>query len=157
MIHSLEEIIQYRKDLGWKLKILRQRVGINGVAVSQPGFGLGLEKAETETGFSFSWKLQNTKNRNYEAGNCSAGNAGKEIIEKLTNKEAKTAMLTTEEINAQQVPKVYKKPPISLLEKPTGGSRTSNNVLAAKAQKLEDTLKNFHVDARVIQVHRDRP
>lgn len=127
--------------------------GINGVAVSQPGFGLGLEKAETENPGSVSpgnSRTQKTGTTKQEI--AQPGTPDKEIIEKLTNKEAKTAMLTTEEINAQQVPKVYKKPPISLLEKPTGGSRTSNSVLAAKAQKLEETLKNFHVDARVIQV-----
>ena len=80
------------------------------------------------------------------------GTPDKVPTEKLSNKEAKAAMLTTEEINAQQAPKEYKKPPISLLEKPSGSGKTNTNLLAAKAQKLEETLKNFHVDARVVQV-----
>ena len=71
---------------------------------------------------------------------------------KLSNKEAREAVLKPGEINLNQVPKKYKKPPISLLEKSIGGSRTSSSVLQAKAQKLENTLRNFHVDAKVVQV-----
>ena len=81
-----------------------------------------------------------------------AGTPDRKPVEKITNKEAKAAMLTAEEMNRQQPPKEYKKPPISLLEKPTGGNKTNSNLLAAKAAKLEETLKNFHVDARVVQV-----
>ena len=73
-------------------------------------------------------------------------------VEKLTNKEAKEAMLTAEEINQSQTPEKYKKPPVSLLEKPTTGGRTPTGLLQQKALKLEETLRNFHVDARVIQV-----
>lgn len=71
---------------------------------------------------------------------------------KLTKKEAKEAMLTKDEINTASTVKQYKKPPISLLEKPTVTHKTNNLALTAKAQKLEETLKNFHVDARVVQV-----
>ncbi len=70
---------------------------------------------------------------------------------KLSNKEAKEAMLTQEDINNSQVKK-YKKPPISLLDKPTAAGRTNNSLLAEKAEKLEATLKTFNVDARVVQV-----
>ncbi len=80
------------------------------------------------------------------------GTADKEIVEKISNKEAKEAMLTTEEINQTQTPEKYKKPPVSLLEKAAGGSQTPAAVLQEKAMKLEETLRNFHVDARVIQV-----
>lgn len=80
------------------------------------------------------------------------GTADKEIVEKISNKEAKEAMLTTEEINQTQTPEKYKKPPVSLLEKAAGGSQTPASVLQEKAMKLEETLRNFHVDARVIQV-----
>lgn len=80
------------------------------------------------------------------------GIADKEIVEKISNKEAKEAMLTTEEINQTQTPEKYKKPPVSLLEKAVGGSQTPAAVLQEKALKLEETLRNFHVDARVIQV-----
>lgn len=76
----------------------------------------------------------------------------KEPIKKISNKEAGEAMLSSEEINKAQLPKKYKKPSISLLEKPNGGNRTPAETLQAKAIKLEETLRNFHVDARVIQV-----
>lgn len=76
----------------------------------------------------------------------------KEPIKKISNKEAGEAMLSSEEINKAQLPKKYKKPSISLLEKPNGGNHTPAATLQAKAVKLEETLRNFHVDARVIQV-----
>ena len=80
------------------------------------------------------------------------GTPARENAEKLSNKEAREAMLTEEELNQPQAVKKYKKPPISLLERSAGGARTNNSLLAAKAQKLEETLRNFHVDARVVQV-----
>ena len=80
------------------------------------------------------------------------GTPARENAEKLSNKEAREAMLTEEELNQHQAVKKYKKPPISLLERSAGGARTNNSLLAAKAQKLEETLRNFHVDARVVQV-----
>lgn len=86
------------------------------------------------------------------AATAAKGTADKEIVEKISNKEAKEAMLTTEEINQMQTPEKYKKPPVSLLEKAAGGSQTPAAVLQEKAMKLEETLRNFHVDARVIQV-----
>ena len=80
------------------------------------------------------------------------GTPARENAEKLSNKEAREAMLTEEELNQPQAVKKYKKPPISLLERSAGSARTNNSLLAAKAQKLEETLRNFHVDARVVQV-----
>jgi len=79
------------------------------------------------------------------------GEAVYETEKKLTNKEAKEAMLTVDEINNQQVKK-YKKPPISLLDKPVASNKTNSSLLTQKAEKLEDTLKNFNVDATVVQV-----
>ena len=75
-----------------------------------------------------------------------------ENTEKLSNKEAREAMLSQEELNQTQAVKKYKKPPISLLERSSGGARANSSLLTAKAQKLEETLRNFHVDARVMQV-----
>lgn len=80
------------------------------------------------------------------------GTPAAEPVEKISNKEAKEAMLTTEEINMAQTPDKYKKPPINLLEKPAAGARTPTAHLQEMALKLEETLKNFHVDAHVIQV-----
>lgn len=75
-----------------------------------------------------------------------------EPVQKISNKEAKEAMLSSAEINKSQTPEKYKKPPISLLEKPTASGRTPTGLLQEKALKLEETLRNFHVDARVLQV-----
>lgn len=70
---------------------------------------------------------------------------------KLSNKEAREAMLSKDEINNSKIKK-YKKPPMSLLEKIAGGPKTNGRLLTEKAQKLEETLRNFHVDAKVVQV-----
>ena len=71
----------------------------------------------------------------------------------MSNKEAREAMLTAEELEAASKPvKVYEMPPIDLLTRSAAASRTNSSVLHAKAMKLEETLKNFHVDARVVQV-----
>lgn len=71
---------------------------------------------------------------------------------KLSNKEAKEAMLTKEELNPVKSLKKYTKPPINLLDKPVGGVKSNTKALAEKAQKLEETLRNFNVDAKVVQV-----
>ncbi len=94
------------------------------------------------------------KAANHNAAANTQNNAAfdKEPVEKISNKEAREAMLTADEINKAQPVKQYKKPSVSLLEKPSGGNSTPAGVLQAKAMKLEETLKNFHVDARVIQV-----
>ena len=111
-----------------------------GIAsVAGKGLGLSVEKTLTTPASAVSKELEET------------GEAAYETEKKLTNKEAKEAMLTVDEINNQQVKK-YKKPPISLLDKPTLVGRTNNSLLTEKAEKLEDTLKNFNVDARVVQV-----
>ena len=115
----------------------------------------GLEdKTQTEEGFGLD---------NMAAGAAAAGTAAaagmisqgvydRDVPDKHSNKEAREAMLTAEEMNPHQTVKKYKKPPISLLERSSGGARTNNSLLASKARKLEETLRNFHVDARVVQV-----
>ena len=75
-----------------------------------------------------------------------------EPVQKISNKEAKEAMLSSAEINKSQTPEKYKKPQIRLFEKPTSSGRTPTGLLQEKALKLEETLRNFHVDARVLQV-----
>ena len=81
-----------------------------------------------------------------------SGEAAYETEKKLSNKEAKDAMLTKEEINMAPTTKEYKLPSVTLLDKPKGAVKTNDMLLAERAQKLEETLRNFHVDARVIQV-----
>lgn len=72
---------------------------------------------------------------------------------KLTKKEASSLTLDPSEMTEQKIHKRYKKPPISFLNKPQQPDRGNVNMeLKMKAAKLEETLQNFHVDARVIQV-----
>lgn len=70
----------------------------------------------------------------------------------ITKKEAGEAMLSKDEINRPEFSKEYKMPSVNLLEKSKGAARTNDRLLTEKARKLEETLKNFHVDARVVQV-----
>lgn len=81
------------------------------------------------------------------------GTPAAELQKVMSNKEAREAMLTTEELEAAAKPvKVYEMPPIDLLTRSPAAARTNSSALQAKAMKLEETLKNFHVDARVVQV-----
>lgn len=74
-------------------------------------------------------------------------------VEKMSNKEAKEAMLSPEEIASGKLPFKYTKPSVELLNKPIVSDHSNeNDKLALKAQKLEETLQNFKVDARVIRV-----
>ncbi|MBR5517074.1 MAG: DNA translocase FtsK [Firmicutes bacterium] len=114
------------------------------------GFGIdgGVSKPSTSLGLTAD--VEQVENVESEVSSAPEKNVY-ETEKKLTNKEAKEAMLTVDEINSTQVKK-YKKPPISLLDKPVATGRTNSSLLTEKAEKLEDTLKNFNVDARVVQV-----
>lgn len=76
----------------------------------------------------------------------------KEVVKKISDKEASEAMISTSEINKAKVLKKYKMPPINLLDRPAQANRESTHTLEAKALKLEDTLRSFNVDASVVQV-----
>ncbi len=123
--------------------------GIEGVSQATSGLGLGLGQAAT-AGLGLGLATSE-KGLDIEPKKEEPAEAVYETEKKLTNKEAKEAMLTVDEINNPQVKK-YKKPPISLLDKPLATGKANNSVLTQKAEKLEDTLKNFNVDARVVQV-----
>ena len=71
---------------------------------------------------------------------------------KVTNKEIAD---TAKEINENKAKKKrqYKKPPVDLLELPErANNEGANEELKRKAKILDETLKNFGVDARVVQV-----
>lgn len=76
--------------------------------------------------------------------------------EKISNAQAAAAVIPQEEIkniNDSEALKGYKLPPVDLLKKIKAlDSTVSNAQLKAKAEKLEQTLQNFNVNARVIQV-----
>ncbi|MFR7990338.1 MAG: DNA translocase FtsK 4TM domain-containing protein [Anaerovoracaceae bacterium] len=72
---------------------------------------------------------------------------------RLSKKEAESITLDPAEIALEKGPSHYQKPPVDLLNKPQAKNRGNVSVgLKMKAAKLEETLKNFHVDARVVQV-----
>lgn len=74
-------------------------------------------------------------------------------IKTISNKEAKEAMLSAEEINGAKVTSSYKKPPLSLLNKRKGALQgSSESDLKLKVRQLEETLRSFKVDAKVVQV-----
>ncbi len=76
--------------------------------------------------------------------------------EKLTNSQAAKASLAPEEINDDQTITVrpYKIPPVDLLKKGKAPQNKAGTqvMLRQKAMKLEETLKNFNIDAEVTQV-----
>lgn len=85
--------------------------------------------------------------------NTGGGTPAAEVQKVMSNKEAREAMLTTEELQSAAKPvRVYEKPPIDLLTRSGSAAKVNSSALQAKAMKLEETLKNFHVDARVVQV-----
>lgn len=99
--------------------------------------------------------LGNEINSTMERKTSSAteGTPAAQVQQKITNKEAREAMLTEEELKQAEKPIiVYQKPPIELLNKSDGVTKANGRALQAKAMKLEETLKNFHVNARVVQV-----
>lgn len=76
-------------------------------------------------------------------------------VKKMTKKEAESITLSNEDIAAGtiQKPNNYKKPSVNLLNRPVATNKGNLNAdLKQKAMKLEQTLQNFHVDARVVQV-----
>ena len=80
--------------------------------------------------------------------------AAHENIQKISNDEAKKATLQKSDFARVRKSPKYKKPPIDLLKTVTRNNDANalNAQLQEKAQILEDTLKNFNVDARVVQV-----
>lgn len=75
--------------------------------------------------------------------------------EKITNSQAAKAALDPKEINNSTKPvRTYKFPPVSLLNKGAApkGRAAINAGLQAKAAKLEETLRNFNIDAKVANV-----
>lgn len=74
------------------------------------------------------------------------------VSKRMSDREASEAMLSKEELNSGTTVRKYKKPPISLLDKAEAASGTNKALLTDKAHKLEETLRNFKVDAHVLQV-----
>lgn len=77
-----------------------------------------------------------------------------ENVAKISNDEAKKATLQKSDFTKVRKSAKYKKPPIDLLKTVTRSNDANalNAQLQARAQTLEDTLRNFNVDARVVEV-----
>lgn len=53
--------------------------------------------------------------------------------QKMSNKEAREAMLSADEINIEKAPRKYKKPPVTLLDKPAGAAQVQQQPFNRKS------------------------
>ena len=164
---GLEDRVDYGEGFGLDGRPVQSRSGAMGLGSEASsgipvGFGIPASapaavsdvSAAPSAGSSSRESANSFVNRAGEKVDPNApGTPAAEVQKVISNKEAREAMLTEEELEAAAKPvKVYEKPPIHLLTKSAGGARTNSSALQAKALKLEETLRNFHVDARVVQV-----
>ena len=70
----------------------------------------------------------------------------------ISNKEAKEAFLSEDELNKTKPSTRYKLPPLNLLVPPEPENKVDTRQLRFMAAHLEDTLSSFNVDAKVINV-----
>lgn len=132
--------------------------GLDGMGAdrdTKPGYGLSENSFVTVKDGQKSYGLADINDTPKKSAlDGISGIAVTEEAPKLTKKEASSITLDPSEMAQTVKTKAkYKKPPISLLNKPVVQNKGNINLdLKMKAAKLEETLKNFHVDARVIQV-----
>lgn len=129
--------------------------GASGLRSDRPGFGLSENSFVTVKGGEKSYGLSDINDMPKKS--ALEGISGITVTsepQKLTKKEASSITLDPSEMSQTVKPKpTYKKPSVNLLNRPAPQNRGNINIdLKMKAAKLEETLKNFHVDARVIQV-----
>lgn len=137
--------------------------GLDGKPADGPAAGFGLDGAPSAPAAGFG--LDGTPAATTPAGTglgleavpapveMPSGVVQKEPEQKLSKKEASSITLDPNEIATVKTAKKYKKPPISLLNRPKAqGNSNLSASLKQKAAKLEETLHNFKVDARVVQV-----
>ena len=83
------------------------------------------------------------------------GFSPKKMEEKLSKAEAAKSMLKEGDFNVTTTSESYRFPTIDLLNKAKrskGNAAEEENILRAKAMKLEDTLHSFNIDAQVTNV-----
>lgn len=137
-----KNILKYMSDdllftEGQKPETATKSYGLDGETHPQPGYGLD--------GSSFPEESEDIMGVD--------GIIAREPEPRLTKKEASEITLDPEELSTKKRTGKYKKPSIDLLNMGKASDRTNaNSDLKEKASKLEETLKNFHVDARVVQV-----
>lgn len=136
--------------------------GIDSKEKSKPGYGLNSQAEIKISGYGLEGTpLNDTEDKigDMELGVGAAAAAGvasvisKDDAPKLSKKEASALTLNPDEIENSKRAIKYKKPPVDLLNKPVIANKSGiSSNLKEKAEKLEQTLQNFNVDARVIQV-----
>jgi len=114
-------------------------MGLEGPAQANPGMGLGEETGFSEGGSGKIAEGPGAKTATSKTGESASGTAAK--TEKLNIKAEGVSL------------KPYQLPPVELLAKgPAHDAFGSSESLKAKAAKLEQTLLDFNVNAKVIQV-----
>ncbi|MDD4565781.1 MAG: DNA translocase FtsK [Eubacteriales bacterium] len=107
-------------------------LGLEDIISSEPGMGL-----ESDTSMQGNQQESQTGGASEKAG----ANNTKEVLEELNVKSGETTL------------KSYELPPVNLLAKgPSSNSFGETENLKSKAAKLEQTLLDFNVNARVLQV-----
>ena len=156
---SSENIMKYMRDdqLFDKTKQTQPagNFGLDGKVNYGGGYGLDGTPAKTEPAKTSEQPAVKSYGMEPAASEMPSGVVQMEepVVPKLSKKEAGSLTLDPEEIAGTKPVLKYKKPPITLLNKPKAdGNRNLNQDLRKKADKLEETLRNFKVDARVVQV-----
>lgn len=141
--------------------------GLDGGSASDAGFGLGLsgDFAPPENAAAapnpFMDDFMSVESATTEPmGLNSEASAAPENIKEIRKENTPTAMdntemaLQAEENLAKKIPATsYVFPPVDLMKKPKAKQMQMNeHQLEQKAALLENTLQNFHVDARVLNV-----
>ena len=124
----------------------RNELGLEEIALAGSGMGLNGEIAAADVREDL--EEHDTKSA-YES-------FGKQTAAKTEKTEKQEAPVKPEELHIKTegtAPKLFLLPPIDLLSKgPTTNSLDENDSLKAKAAKLEQTLHDFNVNAKVVQV-----
>ena len=140
LLNYMKDDSLFRKEKNEKTEDEPKSYGIEEQVTIDTGYGLGPSDpvVAPEPEFSF----------------VKAEDLEKTDVPKLSKSEAAAITLSEDEIaNSEKVTIKYKKPSINLLNKPKKTNQGSiNSDLKLKAAKLEETLKSFNVNARVVQV-----
>ena len=156
---------------------ISQGLGLEPQRVAAPGHGLGeelitlpkesydsraegikiissAEKRSTRERIETEKPVKTQEAPRKTAMSTSAPEESEKTVERISNKDARDAILDESEFNKVKKPRKYKKPSIDLLKYMARSQDLSktNSELKEKAELLENTLKSFNVDAKVVQV-----
>ena len=151
-------ILNYMRDDKLFGKSKETNSGTKGLESSpnyRDGYGLDGKPKQTVSGYGLDGYHPENRMSTPAVDEMPSGVIHKDdsAVVKLSKKEASSITLDPNEISDAKPVGKYKKPPISLLNKPKAQNMGNiNHDLRMKADKLEETLRNFKVDARVVQV-----